>query len=170
MMLVSSREPGPLSRSSCMEWCSVSSASSSRVRVAWNSNGCANSEVSERVLDRRVVGEDAIQRGQLQDHTHLLVRRREPQVAPAAPDQLECGDHRAQARAVDEADAFHVYDQTWRAVFDRIADRLLQRGRAGHVEPARWHDDCHPCLGLTRLNVQAHGSTAYNAGKASRPP
>src|SRR5438105_14735746 len=166
MMLVSSRVLGPLSRKSCIEWCSVCSASSSSVSVAWNSNGCANSEVSERVLDRWVVREDAVQRGELQDHAHLLVRRRESQVAPAAANQLECGDHRAQARAVDEADAFQVDDQTWRAVFDRIADRLFKRGRAGYVEPARWNHDCHPCLGLTRLNVQAHGSTAYNAGKA----
>src|SRR6266699_7293942 len=89
MMLVSSREVDPFSRSSCMEWCSVSSASSSWVRVAWHSKGCANSEVSERVLDRWVVCEDAVQRGELQDHAHLLVWRCEAQVAPVAAYQLE---------------------------------------------------------------------------------
>src|SRR5579859_476381 len=154
--LVSSTEPATRSRRSCTEWWRVSSASSSWVRLAWNSKGSAKSEVSERVLDRRVVREDAIEGGQLEHDADLLVGRRQPEIAFRAAQHLEGGDHGPQAGAVDKADTFHVDHQPRRAVLDRVTDRCLQGGGTGDVKAARRRDHRHPRIRLPCLYFQAH--------------
>ena len=78
----------------------------------WLSRWLSGSEVSERFLDRGEVGKHTVQGGQLQHHPHLLIRCGQPEVALGAANQLERRDDRAQAGAVDEADAFQVDDQT----------------------------------------------------------
>src|SRR6476646_10602619 len=105
-----SSAPRPVrSRSRSIEWWSVSSPSSSRVSVAWNSKGSrSGSEVSERFLDSGEVGKHPVQGGQLEHHPHLLIGSRQPEVALGAAHQLESRDDRAEAGAVDEAHAFEV--------------------------------------------------------------
>src|SRR5207248_1437090 len=156
--LVSSTEPRRRSRRSCTEWWRMSSASSSWVMLAWNSKGSAKSEVSERVLDRRVVREDAIEGGQLEHDANLLVRRRQPEVAFRAAQHLEGGDHGSEAGAVDKADTFHVDHQPGRAVLDRVTDRCLESGSTGDVKAARGRDHRHTPIRLPCLYFQAHRS------------
>src|SRR5436305_928636 len=170
--LVSSRVPPAPSRILRTESWSTSSASSSSVRVAVNLKGSANSEVSESVLDRRVISKHPVERRELEDHANLLVGRREPDVALGPSDQLQRPDHRAAPGAVDEAHPFHVDDEPRRSVvLDGVADRCLQRRSAGDVEAAVRHDDGDARVRSARLDFQAHNPARdYNGGTRERPP
>src|SRR5262249_41009657 len=126
----------------------------------------------ERVLDRGVVREHAVESRQLEDYANLLVRRGEPQVALRSADQLQRRDHRAEPGAVDEAHPFQVDDKTWRSVVpDGVADNLLQRRRAGDIEPPGGHHDRDARVRLARLDLETHNPARdYIGGTRERPP
>src|SRR6266550_1682954 len=157
--LSSARRPVARRRRS-IDWCRMSSPSSSSENEARNSNSWCPAliglKAGEGFLDSRVVGEDPIQGGELQHETSLLVGRRQAQLALAAADLLQRRDHRAEAGRVDEAHAFHVDDDPRRAVLDHLRDRLLERRRAGYVEPARGRDDGYPVVGGACLDFERH--------------
>jgi len=111
-------------------------------------------EASEGFLDRRVVGEYSIERGELEHHTNLLVGSGEPELALAASHLLERRDHRTEASAVDEADAFHVDDDVLGAVLYNFGYSLFQRRRAGHVKTARGCDHGGTAVGFARLDLE----------------
>src|SRR5207249_6764025 len=82
-------------------------------------------EAGEGFLDCGVVREHPVQRRELEDDAHLLVGSGQAQLPLAAADLLEGGDHRAQSRRIDEADALHVdHDLVWAALEDRKSTRL----------------------------------------------
>src|SRR5207302_5596039 len=95
-------------------------------------------------------------RGQLEHDASLLVGRRQAQLALAAADLFQGRDHRAQACRVDEAHALHVDDDSRRAVLDQLRDRLLERRRADHIEPARGRDDGYAVVRGPSLEFERH--------------
>src|SRR5437868_2504150 len=113
-------------------------------------------EAGEGFLDSRVVGEHAVERGELEHHSDLLVGGGEPHVALAASNLLERRDHGSEARRVDKADALHVDDHSRGPIFGHLRDGVFQGRRAGHVEAAGGgeHDDA--AVRLAGLDVESH--------------
>src|SRR5438309_3166536 len=113
-------------------------------------------KASEGFLDSRVIRKHAVEGGELQHHSRLLVGGSQPQVALAASDLLQGGDHGAQPGGVDKADALHVDDHPRRAVLDQLADRVFERRRACNVKAAGGGDHGDAALRLAGLDVESH--------------
>src|SRR2546427_6754686 len=111
--LSSERRPVARRRRS-IDWCRISSPSSSSENEARNSNSWCPAliglKAGEGFLDGRVVGEDPIQGGELEHDASLLVGSGQAQLALAAADLLQRRDHGAEAGRVDKANALHVDD------------------------------------------------------------
>src|SRR5487761_934092 len=114
------------------------------------------SEASQGFLYCCVVRKDPVERGQLEHYTNLLVGGGKPQVALRAADLFQRRDHGAQARAVDKTDPLQVDDNPGFAVLHGLADRVLQRGGAGHVQAPGWSDDGDPVVDLAALYFKTH--------------
>src|SRR5690348_5437933 len=113
-------------------------------------------EAREGFLEGREIRKDLVQGGELEDNPHLLIRRRQAELALAVADPLQGRDHRAEARRIDEGDALHVDDDLRRAVLGEVLDGVLQRRRAGDVETAGRGDYADSALGLAGLDFEGH--------------
>src|SRR5258706_747318 len=122
------------------------------------------SEASQGFLYCRVVRKYPVERGQLEHDSDLLIGSGKPQIAFGAADLLERGDDRPEPCAVDEADAFQVYDDPGLAILHRFADRVLQCGCAGHVEAPGWSDDGYPVVDLPALDLKTHLTLSQHGG------
>src|ERR1700674_5444655 len=120
------------------------------------SSDSPRSEASQGFLYCGVVRKHPVERGQLEHYTNRLVGGGKPQVALRAADLLQRRDDGAEAGAVDEADPLQVDDNPGLAVLHGLADRVLQSGRAGHVQAAGRSDDGAPDVDLPALDVTTH--------------